>query len=212
MKTTSKVALAAAALIAIGAIGTTAYAHRQGGGHGGGYHGGGHYGGGHHGGGYHGGGHHGGGYGRGHRRGWKGHGKRHRIRRMMERYDANNDRKITQQEINTNREAWHKEFDANKDGKLSLDEFKQLFLKARAQRIVRQFQRFDRDGDAGLTQEEYLRPLADLVEMRDRNGDGALSRADMKRRHKNRHRMMDDDGRRGDAEENETAPEGESSN
>ena len=70
---------------------------------------------------------------------------------MMERYDANNDRKVTQEEINTNREAWHKEFDANNDGKLSLDEFKQLFLKARAHRIVRQFQRFDRDGDAGIT-------------------------------------------------------------
>ena len=59
MKTTSKMAIAAAALIAVGAVGTTAFAHRQGGGHGGGYHGGGHHGG------YHGGGHHGGGYGRG---------------------------------------------------------------------------------------------------------------------------------------------------
>ena len=143
---------------------------------------------------------------------------------MMERYDANDDKKVTQEEINTNREAWHKEFDANNDGKLSLDEFKQLFLKARAQRIVRQFQRFDRDGDAGLTQEEYLRPLADMVEMRDRNGDGAVSREDMGRGHKNRGRMMDRDGGRmmdrndgrQDAEETEgteeSAPEGESSN
>ncbi len=211
MKTTSKMAIAAAALIAVGALGTAAFAHRQGGGHGGGYHGGGYHGGGHHGGGY-GRGHHGGGYGRGHRRGWKGHGKRHHVRHLMERYDANNDRKITQEEINTNREAWHKEFDANNDGKLSLDEFKQLFLKARAHRIVRQFQRFDRDGDAGLTQQEYLRPLADMVEMRDRNGDGALSRADMGRRHKNRHRMMDRDDRPDDAEQGEAVPEGESSN
>jgi len=136
---------------------------------------------------------------------------------MMERYDANNDKKVTQEEINTNREAWHKEFDANNDGKLSLDEFKQLFLKARADRIVRQFQRFDRDGDAGLTQEEYLRPLADMVEMHDRNGDGALSREDRGRGYsKNRGRMMERDGGREDAEETEAteeaAPEGESSN
>jgi hypothetical protein len=206
MKTTSKMAIAAAALIAVGALGTTAFAHRQGGGYGGGHHGGGH------GGGYHGGGRDSGGYGRGHHRGWKGHGKRHHARQMMERYDANNDRKVTQEEINTNREAWHKEFDANNDGKLSLDEFKQLFLKARAQRIVRQFQRFDRDGDAGVTPAEYLRPLENMVEMRDRNGDGALSREDMRRRHKSRDRMMRRDGGREDAEETEAAPEGESSN
>ena len=195
MKTTSKMAIAAAALIAVGAVGTAAYAHKHGGGYGGGYHGGGH------GGGYHGGGHGGGGYGRGHRRGGKGHGMRHRVRKMMDRYDANNDRKITQEEINTNREAWHKEFDANNDGKLSLDEFKQLWLKARARRIVREFQRFDRDGDAGVTQDEYLKPMADLVEMRDRNGDGALSREDMRRHHKSRDRMMRRDGGREDAEE-----------
>jgi len=131
---------------------------------------------------------------------------------MMERYDADNDKKVTQEEINTNREAWHKEFDANNDGKLSLEEFKQLFLKARAQRIVRQFQRFDRDGDAGVTPDEYLRPMKNMVEMRDRNGDGALSREDMRRRHKSRDRMMRRDGGREDAEQNEAAPEGESSN
>jgi Ca2+-binding EF-hand superfamily protein len=91
---------------------------------------------------------------------------------MMERYDANKDGKLTQEEINSNREAWLKEFDANNDGKLSLDEFKQLWLKARAERIVRAFQRFDRDGDAGVTLEEYQRPLADIVERMDRNGDG----------------------------------------
>ena len=206
MKTTSKIAIAAAALIAVGALGTTAFAHRQGGGYGGGHHGAGH------GGGFRGGGQGGGGYGRGHHRGGKGHGGRHRARQMMERYDADNDKKVTQEEINTNREAWHKEFDANNDGKLNLEEFKQLFLKARAQRIVRQFQRFDRDGDAGVTPGEYLRPMENMVEMRDRNGDGALSREDMRRRHKSRDRMMRRDGGRGDAEQNEAAPEGESSN
>jgi Ca2+-binding EF-hand superfamily protein len=127
----------------------------------------------------------------------------------MERYDANNDRKVTQEEIDTNRKAWHKEFDANGDGKLSLDEFKQLWLKARARRIVREFQRFDRDGDASITQSEYLEPLADLVERRDRNGDGALSREDRRRHHKNRHRMMRRDNGREDAEE---APASENEN
>jgi len=125
----------------------------------------------------------------------------------MERYDANNDKKVTQEEINTNREAWHKDFDANNDGKLSLDEFMQLWLKARAQVIVREFQRFDRDGDAGLTQDEYLRPMVDIVEMHDRNDDGALSREDRRHQHKSHDRMMRRDGGRADAEE---APENES--
>ena len=125
----------------------------------------------------------------------------------MERYDTNNDKKVTQEEINTNREAWHKDFDANNDSKLSLDEFMQLWLKARAQLIVREFQRFDRDGDAGLTQDEYLRPMVDHVETRDRNDDGALSREDTRRHHKGHGRMMRRDGGREDAEE---APENES--
>jgi Ca2+-binding EF-hand superfamily protein len=132
---------------------------------------------------------------RGHR-GWRGHGMRHRFRKMLERYDANGDRKLTQEEINSNREAWLKEFDADGNGKLSLDEFKQLWLKARAERIVRSFQRFDRDGDAGITLQEYQRPLANIVERRDRNGDGAIGRDDMRRGgkwHRGRYDRMNDD-------------------
>ena len=121
----------------------------------------------------------------------------------MERYDANGDKKVTQDEINTNREAWHKEFDTDNDGKLSLEEFKQLWLKAKAQRIVRDFQQFDRDGDAGVTVGEYLRPMEDLVERKDRNGDGALSRADMRRHHKHRGRMMQEDRSRDDGEDSQ---------
>ena len=202
MKTSAKIAIAAAIALAGAGIAGTAWAHRQGHGHGGGYgmHGGGHHGM-MHGGGMHGGGHgmHGG-----------GHGMRHRARHMMERYDADKDGKLTQDEINSNREAWLKEFDANNDGKLSLDEFKQLYLKARAERIVREFQHFDRDGDAGVTLEEYQRPLADLVERMDRNNDGALSKDDMRGHRKMHRRMMDGggmmgggmmDGQPGDGEE-----------
>jgi Ca2+-binding EF-hand superfamily protein len=202
MKTTLKIAIAAAALIAIGALGTAAYAHKQGRGHGGGYHMGGH----------------GMGHGGMGRRGGMGrHGMRYRMKHMMTRYDADKDGKITQAEINSNREAWLKEFDANNDGQLSLDEFRQLWLKARAQRIVRAFQRFDADGSAGVTLEEYQEPMANLVERRDRNGDGALSREDRKRHGKKwRRRMMqdNDDGRmNSETNETEKAPaEGGSAN
>jgi len=133
--------------------------------------------------------------GRGHDRGmfWQG---------MMERYDANKDGKVTQDEIDNNRQAWYAEFDIDKDGKLSLVEFEKLWLKARHRMMVREFQFFDTDGDGNVTILEYKGPLEDLVAERDRNGDNALSRDDRPRgdrgKHKWRHRdnmqQKDDDG------------------
>lgn len=94
---------------------------------------------------------------------------------MMARYDADADGKVTQQEIDQNRKAWHAEFDADKNGTLSLEEFQNLWLKARNEMMVREFQHFDADGNAQLTLEEYTTPMANMVAMRDKNGDGALS-------------------------------------
>jgi Ca2+-binding EF-hand superfamily protein len=120
------------------------------------------------------------GHGMGH--GGSGHhgakGMRHMIKRFAERYDANDDGKISQEEINTNRTEWHKKFDTDGNGTLSLKEFEALWLEAKRQRMVRAFQRLDEDGDAAMTLEEYLEPLSDAVERWDRNGDGVLSRED----------------------------------
>ena len=98
---------------------------------------------------------------------------------LMERYDTNKDGKITQAEIDQNRTQWLAEFDADKNGALSLDEFKNLWLKARNEQMVREFQEFDRDGNAQVTLDEYKAPFAQIVAARDRTGDGALSRDDM---------------------------------
>ncbi|WP_373503278.1 EF-hand domain-containing protein [Aestuariivirga sp.] len=119
-----------------------------------------------------------GGHGMGH--GGMGHGGQ--MAGMMERYDANKDGKLTQDEINQNRTQWQAEFDADKNGTLSLDEFRNLWLKARNAEMVREFQFFDRDGNAQVTVDEYLLPLSDMVANRDRNGDGALSKEDRSRR------------------------------
>lgn len=100
---------------------------------------------------------------------------------MMSRYDADQDGKVTQQEIDQNRKAWHAEFDADKNGILSLEEFQNLWLKARNEMMVREFQHFDADGNAQLTLEEYTVPLANMVAARDQNGDGALSPDDRHR-------------------------------
>ena len=42
------------------------------------------------------------------------------------------------------------DFDADKNGTLSLEEFEKLWLKARFERMVREFQRFDWKGDQPL--------------------------------------------------------------
>jgi EF hand len=115
--------------------------------------------------------------------GWGGWGAHHGggMRYFIERYDANKDGKISQQEIDDNRTDWHKRFDVDKNGTLSLKEFEALWLEARRQEMVREFQRLDPNGDAAVTLDEYKEPLSRLVANRDRNGDGVLSRED--RRH-----------------------------
>jgi hypothetical protein len=126
---------------------------------------------------------------------WGGHGGGIMGAEMMERYDADKDGKLTQAEIDQNRTSWHAEFDADKNASLSLDEFRALWLKARGGMIVREFQFFDADGNGQLTVEEYRLPLSGMVAMRDRNGDGALSREDRSRRNHERQRDGKDEGR-----------------
>jgi EF hand len=103
--------------------------------------------------------------------GWRGGGAG-----LMERYDGNGDGKITQDEIDANRAGWHKDFDKDKSGELSIGEFEALWLKARREAMVREYQSFDRDGDGKVTVEEYQSPMKSTVADMDKNGDGALSR------------------------------------
>jgi hypothetical protein len=114
------------------------------------------------------------------KKGHRGHGM-HNMAMMAERYDGNKDGKLSQKEIDTNRTAWHGEFDADKNATLSLQEFQGLWLKARNEEMVREFQRFDRDGNGQMTLDEYKQPLADMVARMDRNGDGVLSPEDRMR-------------------------------
>ncbi len=97
---------------------------------------------------------------------------------MMQRYDANKDGKLSQDEITQNRKATYDEFDAGKDGKLGMDEFQALWLKMRNAEMVREFQFFDKDGNGQVTLDEYQAPLAKMVARRDANRDGFLSRDD----------------------------------
>jgi Ca2+-binding EF-hand superfamily protein len=106
---------------------------------------------------------------------------------MMDRYDANKDGKLTQEEIDQNRTQWHAQYDADKSGGLTLAEFEALWLKARRDQLVREYQQFDRDGDGNVTLDEYKMPLATMVAERDINGDGMLSQDDRRRRRDRQH-------------------------
>jgi Ca2+-binding EF-hand superfamily protein len=118
------------------------------------------------------------------------------FRSLAERYDLNQDGEITQEEIDQNRTEWHAEFDADGEG-LTLEEFQDLWLKARFQQMVREFQRFDRDGDGRITLEEYLRPMSDFVERFDRTGSESLTRQDFQRDRRGMRDRRDQRGRWG---------------
>ncbi|MEO3431326.1 hypothetical protein AAFN88_20890 [Pelagibius sp. CAU 1746] len=112
------------------------------------------------------------------------YGKRHgggRMLRMMESFDANGDGKLSQEEIDTSRAERFGRFDGDSDQSLTLQEYEQLWLDAMRERMVRAFQRLDRDGDAQVTAEEFKRPFAKMVQRKDRNGDGVIDRNDFRR-------------------------------
>ncbi len=101
---------------------------------------------------------------------------------MLERFDSDKDGKLTQAELDASRKALVQKYDTDKDGKLSLSEFEALWLDVRRRSMVRGFQYIDEDGDALITVEEFLKPYANAVEKRDRDGDGAISRDDRRKR------------------------------
>lgn len=97
---------------------------------------------------------------------------------LFETYDTDGDGRITREEIDAVRTDRFTRFNADGSEGLSLEEFEGLWLEQRRPRMVRAFQRFDRDGDGVVTVEEFERPVARMMLMLDRNRDGALSLED----------------------------------
>ena len=104
---------------------------------------------------------------------------------MFDDIDTDGDGKLTQAEIDTLRNDRLAAHDANGDGNLDLGEFAGLWHETTHPLTVRAFQMLDTDGNAVITRAEYDRPLADIVALLDRDGDGGLSLKD--------HRYDDDD-------------------
>lgn len=97
---------------------------------------------------------------------------------LAARYDSNGDSQITQVEIDTNRKEWHAKFDADKSQWLSETEFASLWATTGEPWKPEIFKVFDKNADGQVTLEEYLKPMANIVAINDKNGDGLLSRAD----------------------------------
>jgi EF hand len=119
------------------------------------------------------------------------HGKRHEgghhrgggrfLFKMMESFDANDDGKLSQEEIDTARGARFTKFDGDSDQALTLAEYQDLWLEAMRERMVDRFQQLDADGDGRVTTEEFQRPFAKTVRRMDRNDDGVIDREDFQR-------------------------------
>jgi Ca2+-binding EF-hand superfamily protein len=120
-----------------------------------------------------------------------------RIRSFADRYDTDKDGKITQAEIDASRAELFKKNDTNGDGKLSLEEYQNLWLAEKHRKMVRSFQKLDVDGAGAITLDAYNARMGHMVEMLDQNNDGALSRDDMKawrQFHRERWNMMGNKG------------------
>jgi len=133
-----------------------------------------------------------GGYGMGgHHMGGSGYGGRHMggsgfgggMHGMILGFDANEDGKLTQEEIDTGRANQLKKFDKDGDGMLTLGEYEALWIDAMRERMVDRFQGHDDDGDGKVTAEEFGERFADMVKFMDTNGDGILDESDMRAHH-----------------------------
>lgn len=166
-----KAALAAGAIVALGAAGfaqdAVAYDNYRGHGYHGGYdkHGKGR-----------------------HHRSFRGHG----FDRLMERFDTNGDKELTQEELDAARQDLLKKHDGDGNGSLTLEEFQALWLEFMRKQMVRSFQHIDEDGDGIVTTDEFIKPFSNAITHMDRNDDGVLNSDDRRRGHnkKNKEKMQ----------------------
>jgi len=102
--------------------------------------------------------------------------------RLFEAFDANQDGRLTQAEVDQARQAKLAEFDADGDGSLDLEEYQALWLDAMRERMVDQFQAHDDDGDGVVTAEEFGERFSGIVSRLDDDGDGEVTMDELRER------------------------------
>lgn len=111
--------------------------------------------------------------------------KGHSYKRMMERFDSNDDNELTQAELDAARRELLGKHDADNSGTLTLEEFQTLWLEFMRRQMVRGFQRLDVNGDAVITADEFIEPFSEAITHMDRNDDGKLNSDDRRRGSRN---------------------------
>ena len=109
-------------------------------------------------------------------------GKRAGAMKMFKQFDADKDGALTKDEITKGIESKISDNDKDGDGAVSLEEFKAEWAKLTQDRMVRAYQKMDRDGNGKVTAEELKEPALDMFERMDRNDDGKIDKDDRKRR------------------------------
>lgn len=97
---------------------------------------------------------------------------------LLREVDTDRDGRMTQAEIDAAVNARFARFDADSNGRMSLDEFGALWADLTKPAAVRAFQFMDPNGDGSVTKAEVDEKTSRLVQRFDRNGDSALSLED----------------------------------
>ncbi len=111
----------------------------------------------------------------------------------LQKFDLDGDGRITREEALQARARELEMYDANGDGRLTVKEFERAWLDYTRPMMVRRFQMHDTDADGQVTGEEYGAVVDRLFWRLDRNGDGVIEPAEMRRMKKDRRHRDDDD-------------------
>lgn len=93
---------------------------------------------------------------------------------LFDRFDANEDDSISQEEVDAQSASLFAEADADNNGIVTLDEFKVQFLAKSDQMRIKAFQRIDRDGDGSVSQEDFNKLSDRIFSRMDRDDDGVI--------------------------------------
>lgn len=102
--------------------------------------------------------------------------------KLFKQFDANQDKTLTKEEVTTGIAKKISDNDKDGDNAVSLEEFKAEWQKMTQDRMVRAFQRMDKDGSGKVTAAELQQQADRMFDRMDRNDDGKLNKDDRPKR------------------------------